>query len=196
MLNTDRDLIKSLQEGEQEFKYIYSILNGASDADVDRMTKQEQRSLSSHTFVVGEDELLYCIDQQTLKSKIQSRTHLRLCAPKQLRKQIMIAIHSGPFCSHPGVVRMMDKLKMYVWWPGMHSDIIKYVATCDVCQRAKRTPTMVAPQSISLPTRPWQQIGIDVVGPLPTTKKGNVYIVDVACHFIRYVEGWAVLRLT
>lgn len=41
-------------------------------------------------------------------------------------------------------------------------------------------------------TRPWQIIGIDVVGPLPTTNKGNVYIVDCVCHFTRYVEGWAV----
>ena len=28
------------------------------------------------------------------------------------------------------------------------------------------------------------------VGPLPITHRGNQYIIDVVCHFTRFVEGW------
>jgi hypothetical protein len=105
----------------------------------------------------------------------------------------MKAVHNNRLSGHPGIVRKMDKLKMYVWWPGMQADIIQYVSTCVICQRVKRaTHEKAPPMSVRLATRPWQQIGIDVTGPLPVTSRNNEYIVDVVCHFTRYVEGWAV----
>ena len=115
---------------------------------------------------------------------------MRLCVPTQLRQQVMHAFHTGKLSAHPGIVHMIDKMKMYVWWPHMHADIVKYVTQCTVCQKVKRGPVIVCPQTVTLATRPWQQIGIDAVGPLPITHRGNQYIIDVVCHFTRYVEGW------
>ena len=82
--------------------------------------------------------LLYCIDEQTMKSRVQTRVQMRLCVPKQIRKQVMQAVHSGVLAAHPGIVRMMDKMKMYVWWPGMHADIVQYVTHCVTCQKGEK----------------------------------------------------------
>ena len=81
---------------------------------------------------------------------------------------------------------------MYVWWPTMQADIIRYVSQCDTCQRVKRAQRRTAPQAVRLATRPWQIICIDVTGPLPISKHNNEYIVDVIDTYTRYVEGWAV----
>ena len=184
---TSRELIKTLQEKEVDFIFIYNDINNKEQS---KLTKEEQRSLALHTFVKDENDLLYCIDEQTMKSRVQTRVQMRLCVPKQIRKQVMQAVHTGVLAAHPGIVRMMDKMKMYVWWPGMHADIVRYVTQCVTCQKVKRTPVSVLPQAVTLAVRPWQQIGIDAVGPLPKTHRENEYIIDVVCHFTRFVEGW------
>ena len=74
----------------------------------------------------------------------------------------------------------------------MYADVVRFVTNCVTCQRVKSTPTYVAPRAVKLPTRPWQILAIDAVGPLPLTQRGNKYIIDVVCCFTHYVEGWAV----
>ena len=56
--------------------------------------------------------------------------------------------------------------------------------------KGEKIPSSVSPQAVTLAVRPWQQIGIDAVGPLPKTHRGNEYIIDVVCHFTRFIEGW------
>ena len=198
----DRQIIISLQQQEQEFKYIYEHLNHANKQDnsasnnsdnqlSSTLTNHQQRSLTLHEFVIDEDGMLYCIDLSTIKSKAQKRVHMRVCIPMSLRQQLMQSVHNNMLSAHPGIVRMIEKLKIYVWWPGMQTDIVRYVSECLTCQRVKQSMTTISPQAVRLAVRPWQQLGIDAVGPLPKTHNNNEYIIDVVDHFTRYVEGWA-----
>ena len=207
MMPSDRQLIIQLQRQEQEFKYIYASLNikvvnvnkdedgvniAAREVEEAQLTKTEQKSLYMHEYVVDEEGMLYCIDIPTLKSRVHSRVSLRLCVPTPLRQQVLHAMHTNKLAAHPGIVRMTEKMRMYVWWPSMLTDIIKYVSVCTTCQQVKRAQRYPPPQAVRLAVRPWQQIAIDAVGPLPVTKNNNQYIIDVVDHFTRYIEGWAV----
>ena len=36
-----------------------------------------------------------------------------------------------------------------------------------------------------------QQVHIDIIGPLPRTKRGNLYIMTVQCSFTKWTEAYA-----
>jgi len=60
-------------------------------------------------------------------------------------------------------------LRDQVWWKTMIGDIDKYCRSCHTCAISK--PLSGKPhgklKTMPVPTRPWQYIGIDFVGPLP-----------------------------
>ena len=63
--------------------------------------------------------------------------------------------------------------------------------SCDVCQRVMRKfdkPLHTVPVKLGA----WQQIGIDVVSPLPETPSGNKYIMMVIDYFSKWPEAKAI----
>jgi hypothetical protein len=148
--------------------------------------------LSSYEFVLDNDDILYCIELPGIRTRSKVRTQLRLCLPKQLRTKMMREIHEGIFSSHPGVIHMYDKLREYVWWPHMLKDVINYVKQCDICQRSKSKKMILPSQPVHIPLGPWTHIGVDHIGPLPKTDRGNEYILVSMCQYIRYGEAFAV----
>jgi hypothetical protein len=126
----DRQLLYSLQRREPQFRVIFDSELG--EKDVTHMTNKEYKMMSSYEFVLDDDDILYCVELPGLRTKSKVRTQLRLCLPKQLRKQVMKEIHEGVLAAHPGVIHMYDKMREYVWWPGMLNEVIQYVKVCDV----------------------------------------------------------------
>jgi hypothetical protein len=96
---------------------------------------------------------------------------------------MMRETHEGIFSSHPGVMHMYDKLREYVWWPHMLKDVINYVKQCDICQRSKSKKMILPSQPVHIPLGPWTHIGVDHVGPLPKTDRGNEYILVSMCQY-------------
>ena len=74
----------------------------------------------------------------------------------------------------------------------MDDEIQKYVTSCDSCQRNK--PSQQSPigllQPLPIPTRPWQQVSMDLITQLPRSKLGNdaiVVFVDKLTKMVHYV---------
>jgi len=55
----------------------------------------------------------------------------------RLRKQIMEEGHKSRLSIHPGMTKMYQDLKQSFWWNGMKIDVVDFVASCMVCQKAK-----------------------------------------------------------
>ena len=85
-------------------------------------------------------------------------------------------LHDSPTAGHAGVNKIFQVVQQRYYWPQMFEDIRNYVKTCDECQRrgGLQKNNIIHP----IPAKaPFQRIGIDIVGPLTITRRGNRYIV-------------------
>ena len=106
----------------------------------------------------------------------------------------MHAFHAEASC-HLGVTRTLKMLERFYWWVGMDVCTAKWwVRRCLRCQARKtscqtiRWPTL----SVPLPNSPGIPVSVDYFGPLPTTARGNAYILLFTDRFSRRADMFAV----
>ena len=84
--------------------------------------------------------------------------------------------------SHPGIRATKKLISTHFVWPKMHSDIKKWTRYCLPCQLSKVTHHTVSLLSSFLVPDTWfDNIHVDIVGPLPPSH-GSMYLLTcVAC---------------
>jgi hypothetical protein len=97
----------------------------------------------------------------------------------ELKLSIMRECHDSPASGHVGQSRTQNLVERRFWWPGLYTDVLEYVQTCDLCQRNK--PTNQKPcgllQPLPIPARRWESISVDLITALPRTTTGKDAIV-------------------
>ena len=93
---------------------------------------------------------------------------------------------------HTGYVRTLKRIQLDWFWPGMTSDVRRIIRACDTCQVSKKSCLSTKARGNLLVGRPWQQVAIDLVGPMPTTKSGNKWILVLTDHFTRWQDALAI----
>ena len=85
----------------------------------------------------------------------------RVAIPPSLQARILQELH----LSHPGIVRMKELARSYVWWPRIDQDIEKTVRECNGCQLQQKQPSSAPLHPWEWPARPWQRVHVDFAGP-------------------------------
>jgi hypothetical protein len=96
-----------------------------------------------------------------------------LVGPRRLREIIISHAHS--ILAHLGPRKTLHYLRDNTWWKDMVRDIRDFCDSCPTCATGKSSTSSPFGllKSLPVPTRPWQTIGIDFVGPLPASKTRN-----------------------
>jgi len=117
----------------------------------------------------------------------------RLLVPKCLRRYVLSACHDDMAGAHLGWLKKLDKVSERFFWSGMAKDVRAYVSACEKCNQRKTTRQPRAPNLRALPTvkNPFDRVAMDFVGPLPTTKNGNKYILVFIDYCTRWPEAFA-----
>ncbi|XP_076060345.1 uncharacterized protein LOC143036674 [Oratosquilla oratoria] len=100
---------------------------------------------------------------------------------------------------HLGVQKTLDKIIKYFYWPGIHRQVAQYCKTCETCQLVGKPNIVIPPaplQPIPVVPEPFTHVIIDVVGPLPKTKKGHLYMLTLMCTTTRYPEAIPLRSIT
>ncbi len=105
----------------------------------------------------------------------------RIVIPEKLRAEVLRLAHEG----HQGIVKMKARLRTKVWWPKMDSDAEKICKSCHGCQVVGEFPHPEPMQRTMLPSGPWQDLALDLMGPLPDGQN----ILVVVDYYSRFVEA-------
>lgn len=108
--------------------------------------------------------------------------------PKELRNGIILSCHNAPTSAHGGIAKTLEKIRRYFYWPGLVKDVRDYVGNCELF-RTSKTPTHILRPPLGQITRtdrPFQRLYMDLIGPLPRTKSGNMGILIILDHFSKF----------
>ena len=84
---------------------------------------------------------------------------------------------------HQALAKTLVYIQQDYVWPGMRSEVRAYLEDCAVCQAHDSRKRPGEMQIMPDPKYPFQIMGMDLTGPLPTsTKSGAKYLLTVIDH--------------
>lgn len=113
----------------------------------------------------------------------------RLWVPLTMTLELVRSAHDDVTSAHLGIAKTLERLRRYYFWPGMSTDVYHYVSNCETCKMSK------APNRTLRPTmgdqivvdRPFQRLCVDLIGPYPRSKSGNLMALVVLDAFTKFV---------
>ena len=110
----------------------------------------------------------------------------------------MIIDQAHSLLAHLGSKKTLSYLQEYIWWDTMVHDMAVFCTSCMTCQWSKlpnqKPYGLLNP--LSVPSTPWDAIGINFVGPLPKSKDQDgsynsiMVIIDLLMMMIHLVPSW------
>ena len=165
LVHLKEETLRAWVEGYSEDPHFVKIWN-------DPKTRVEQWT-PGHRFFRNEDGLMFFRDADYQP---------RLCVPLNQRKLILEEAHEQAFeGAHQGPEKLWQKLSAKFYWKRMKADLVKFVQTCDVCQKIKASNFnkygYLIPNPI--PSRPYQSVSMDFIVNLPWSEGYNAIHVTV-----------------
>ncbi len=121
----------------------------------------------------------------------------QLVVPKLYHKQVVELGHSVPWSGHLGFMKTLMRISKRFYWPGMYSEVKDYCKACPECQLSVgRKPTVAPLVPIPAVNIPFERIGVDVVGPVERSQKGNRFILVICDYATRYPEAYPIREVT
>ena len=111
----------------------------------------------------------------------------RLVIPQSIRDEVLRLAHEG----HQRIVKTKNCLRAKVWWPKMDAAAEKLCRSWHGCQVVGELCAPEPMQRVEPPTGPWQDVALDLMGPLPTGES----LLVVVDYYSRFYEV-GILRST
>ncbi|KAL5972150.1 Transposon Ty3-I Gag-Pol polyprotein, partial [Taenia solium] len=87
---------------------------------------------------------------------------------------------------------MVEASSKRYWWSSLTPEVLDFCRTCVTCSNFKRPHSTAMAPLQPMPTGfPGERVGIDIMDPLPLTKRGNRYILVMVEYFTKVAEAEA-----
>jgi len=113
----------------------------------------------------------------------------KIILPHNMRETCFQELHESKAAGHLGYMKTLHRLRDRYYWIGMTADIRSYLRKCTNCARRKK-PTKNRRARLRQYTvgAPLERVALDILGPLPETERGNIYVLVIADYFTKWVE--------
>ena len=187
-----------LQKEDLKVGRIVRYLECKTISQMDEQFTAEERQKLAHLskfYGLRDDGIL--IHYQTFKRHGISRRVNQIVVPEKLIDTIMYYYHDNMLSAHPGIFRTQRNIQDRFYFDGMLWKIKRYVKRCLKCNQHKYSqPKSQGLMQIFASVKPFDVVGIDIVGPFKISNKGNKYILVMMDHFTRWVELRALPEVT
>ena len=132
-----------------------------------------------------------CTVRHALKSSsLPDINPWKLILYKKLKPQVLKENNDELQPGYLGSEKTHARISEYYYWPGLYSELIKYMKYCKFCQRTKSNKqAKIELMWKRLIEEPWTMEAADVMRPLPLIKEGNnQYILVFVDFFTKWVE--------
>ncbi len=114
---------------------------------------------------------------------------LRRTIRKRDTSRLLYEFHDGLCGGHfAGRITAEKILQTSYYWPTLFKDAHDYCKSFDVCQAYAHKSTISGPLHPIPPLGPFENWGIDLMGPLPMTRRGHRFIVVATNYFTKFEE--------
>ena len=112
-----------------------------------------------------------------------SKERSQIVLPKFASVTILKEAHRQ--VGHLGVAKTFEMIQRRFFWPGFFKTTEEFCKSCKVCARNKVVPR---PRWRLRPIEvvPFYMIGVDLIGPLKSTRQGNKYILSIIDYYTKY----------
>ena len=183
-----RQMLRAKQSDDWFCSVVINFLETGNKSTVLGLTKHLQRFVLSGRFKINNDSIL-CYSQPDKFAEGEIKETLKKVAPAVYRKSLLKHAHSTVHHGRTKILRLINH-DLGFWWPKMRQQIAVYCESCNSCQHIKEGGYKKYKKSMKLKlfsaTKPFEQISVDIVGPLPVSESGNRYIVSIIDKFSRY----------
>ena len=137
----------------------------------------------------------YEFDQGILCRRVLRLQHTT-CDPGTLQRLVPLAwrrtiwqhMH-GIECHHLSYEKVYDMISRRYYWYNMSQDVLEWGSACINCQKAKPGIRRgIEPLKQDYTSHRNERVAMDLVGVLPETPKGNVYILVMQDYYTKWVE--------
>ena len=138
------------------------------------------------TGVPGLNSFLYLDGILYKRRKIDNNKLLimNLVVPTSLMEKAINSIH---YVLHGDLKHTIFKFRFRYYHQYENRYIKRFVESCDVCKILKgKAPKPISLKQAPIPSKPFDQVSMDIIGPLPVTDNGNRYILCVIDLFSRF----------
>jgi hypothetical protein len=176
--------IEKAQKQDSEIRIILQWMNESTD-------KPPWQEVASHTIAVKtywgqwkslkiHDEKLYrCLD--TVKPEI---SRWQLVVLQLLQREVFEQVHGSPTCGHFGVTKTLARIRERFFWPRCRQSLEEWCRKCEKCAPSKGPGRRhKGPMRKFNVGAPLERVALDILGPLPTSSRGNKYILIVGDYF-------------
>ena len=119
--------------------------------------------------------------------------------PAAYRQHVLELAFGHPWSGHLGDTNTYDRILKHFFRPAMKKEVTRFCKTCTTCQVVGKPNQVVPPAPLHpIPAvgEPFERVLVDCVGPLPSTKSDNQFLLKVMCFTSCFPEVIPLRKLT
>lgn len=112
----------------------------------------------------------------------------QIVVPKKLWSLLLHLAHHSRIAGDPGLTLMFSHLGRTYYWTLMTADIAYLFRSCLYARKRLRLIRREKPMHLFPTKKPFESVAVDLFGPMPKTKAGNLFILVMANRFKKLKE--------